>query len=54
LSTIRQDPKIFDELMYDQFFKVRSGGKEIGSLGELMEIVNIPSYKQFGALRDIK
>ena len=54
LSTIRQDPKIFDELMYDQFFKARSGGKEIGSLGELMDVVNIPSYKQFGALRDLK
>ena len=54
MPIIRQDPKVFDELMYDAYFRKKSGGKEIGSLGELMEIVNIPSYKQFGALRDIK
>ena len=54
MPIIRQDPKVFDELMYDTYFRKKSGGKEIGSLGELMEIVNIPSYKQFGALRDIK
>tara|TARA_Y100000401_G_scaffold112083_1_gene111068 strand:+ start:486 stop:1184 length:699 start_codon:yes stop_codon:yes gene_type:complete len=54
MPIIRQDPKVFDELMYDAYFRKKSGGKEVGSLGELMEIVNIPSYKQFGALRDIK
>lgn len=53
LPMIRQDPKIFDEMTRFRSEKNR-GGKETGSLGELMEIVNIPSYKQFGALRDIK
>jgi len=53
LPMIRQDPKIFDEMTRFRSEKNR-GGKEIGTLGELMEIVNIPSYKQFGALRDIK
>ena len=56
LPIIRQDPKIFDEmadLMWDKN-KIRSDNKEIGTLGELMEIVNVPSYKQFGALRNLK
>ena len=50
LTDVKANPTFYDELSSFQ----RDGGAKVGSLGELMEIVNIPSYKQFGALRDIK
>ena len=50
LTDVKANPTFYDELSSMQ----RDGGEKVGSLGELMEIVNIPSYKQFGALRDIK
>ena len=50
LSDIRANPTFYDELSSFQ----PKGGAKVGTLGELMEIVNVPSYKQFGALRNLK
>ena len=50
LSDIRANPTFYDELSSFQ----PKGGAKVGTLGELMEIVNVPSYKHFGALRNLK
>ena len=50
LSDIRANPTFYDEISSMQ----KEGGRKVGALGDIMEIVNIPSYKQFGALRNLK
>jgi hypothetical protein len=50
LTDVKANPTFYDELSSFQ----PKGGAKVGTLGEIMEIVNIPSYKQFGALRNLK
>jgi len=50
LTDVKANPTFYDELSSFQ----PEGGAKVGALGDLMEIVNIPSYKQLGALRNIK
>ena len=50
LIDVKANPTFYDELSSFQ----PEGGAKVGALGDLMEIVNIPSYKQLGALRNIK